>query len=472
MKRPNVLVLFADQWRAHATGFDGNAQVETPHLDALADESVQFKHAIAGVPVCTPSRACFLTGQTALTHGLFVNDVPLNTRGTSAAEAFQSAGYQTAYIGKWHINNHGRANPVPPDRRLGFDYWKALECTHNYNNSFYYEGDSTERRVWDGYDAFAQTKDAERYIRERGGSAPFFLTLAWGPPHAPYHTAPDEYRARFNPDEVQLPPNVPAEVEAAARRDLAGYYAHCAALDDCVGSLLQTLRETGQDENTLLLFTSDHGDMLGSQGLWKKQCPWEESIRVPFLLRCPAKLGREGRVIDGAAIDLLDAMPTLLGLAEAEIPDTMEGADFSACVQGGAPPNDGAVVTACYHPFGQWRADNGCPSLGEYLRRLNEEQRADILKRKAGREYRGLRTPRYSYVRSLEGPWLLYDLEKDPHQLNNLIGSPEASEVQGELDAWLSRRLEARGDAFLPGQAYLEEWGYQVNAHGTVPYTG
>ena len=192
----------------------------------------------------------------------------------------------------------------------------------------------------------------------------------------------------------------------------------------------------------------------------------------PVSAAVPAKLGREGRIVDDAAIDLLDAMPTLLGLAEADIPNTMEGADFSACVQGGAPPTDGAVVTACYHPFGQWRADNGCPSLGEYLRRLDEERRADILKRKAGREYRGLRTPRYSYVRSLDGPWLLYDLENDPHQLNNLIGSPEVAKVQGELDAWLSRRLEARGDAFLPGQAYLEEWGYQVNAHGTVPYTG
>ena len=468
-----MVFAFADQWRGQAAGFAGNDQIETPHLDRLAEESVQFRHAVAGAPVCTPSRACMLTGQTALTHGLFVNDVPLERRGASVAEAFGAAGYETAYIGKWHVNGHGRSNPVARDRRLGFEYWKALECTHNYNRSLYYAGDSEERLVWDGYDAFAQTRDAADYIRSRcgDGSPPFFLALSWGPPHAPYLTAPESYRARFSADEMELRPNVPEEVAAEARRDLAGYYAHCAALDDCVGELLAALRETGQEENTIVLFTSDHGDMLGSHGLWKKQCPWEESIRVPFLARYPAKLGRKGETVEDTAIDLLDVMPTLLGLSGLEIPETVEGRDFSGRMLGGPAPGDGSALVACYHPFGQWRSDDGCPSLGTYLRNAAESERAAILERLKGREYRAVRTPRYLYARSLSGPWLLYDLERDPYQLENLVGSPEYAAVQEDLEARLRRGLEARGDRFLPGAEYLSEWGYATDARGTVPYT-
>lgn len=448
MKNPNVVFVFADQWRAQATGYAGDPNAQTPHLDQLAAESIQFTHAAAGCPVCSPYRASLMTGQHPLTHGVFVNDVYLRHEAVSLANAFAGAGYDTAYIGKWHLDGHGRSTYIPPERRQGFDYWKVLECTHDYYHSAYYSGDSDEKWYWEGYDAIAQTRDAQDYIRRHDGTKPFLLVLSWGPPHAPYDTAPEEFRALYRPEAIQLRPNVPEEWSTQARLWLAGYYAHCSALDFCVGQLLETLRDTGIEEDTLLVFTSDHGDMLGSQGHQKKQRPWDESIRVPFLLRYPALLGRTSRELD-ALIDAPDILPTLLGLCGLPIPNSVEGLDFSSTIQGSEDPSDGAVVITCPHPFGQWnRRDHG------------------------GREYRGLRTKRYTYVRTLDGPWLLYDNLRDPYQLNNLIHVPEYKGLQEDLDGWLQRKLDVMGDEFRPGMEYIRKWGYTVDERGTVPYTG
>ena len=447
LKQPNVVLVFADQWRAQATGYAGDPVVKTPHLDRLAAESINATHAVAGCSVCSPARASLLTGRHPLTHGVFVNDVCLSHEAVSLADAFHNAGYDTAYIGKWHVDGHGRSNYIPPERRQGFrDYWKVLECTHDYNGSAYYAGDSDEKRVWEGYDAIAQTRDAQQYIRDYDKDHPFLLVMSWGPPHAPYETAPEAYRARYRPEDVVLRPNVPEGHAAQARQWLAGYYAHCTALDDCVRDLRQTLVEKGVEEDTLFLFFSDHGDMLGCQGTDKKQKPWDESIRIPFLLHYPALFGRTGREVD-ALIDMPDIMPTVLHLCGLPVPETVEGVDFSDCLKGGPDPSDGAAVLSCPQPFGQWWTGRG------------------------GREYRGLRTRRYTYARALDGPWVLYDNETDAYQMDNLVGKPEHAELQAELDAWLQRRLDAMGDAFLPGMDYIRRWGYTVDERGTVRYT-
>ncbi len=446
MKKPNVVFVFGDQWRAQATGYAGNSVVQTPNIDALAAESIDFTHAIAGCPVCSPYRASLLTGQQPLTHGVFVNDVCLNNGATSIAQAFAAAGYDTAYVGKWHVDGHGRSNYIPPERRQGFEYWKVLECTHNYNHSAYYAGDSDEKLFWEGYDAIAQTRDVQQYIRDHDKSKPFLMMLSWGPPHAPYETAPEEYRARYKPEDVVRRPNVPDEMAGQAREWLAGYYAHCTALDDCIGELLKTLRDEGIEDDTIFVFTSDHGDMLGSQGQVKKQRPWAESIRIPFLLRYPAAFGRKGRKVE-AVIDAPDVMPTLLGLAGLPIPDTVEGLDFADYLRGGPDPSNGAGVLQCPHPFGQWTAS-----------------------KHGGREFRGLYTVKHTYVRSLDGPWLLYDNDADPYQLDNIVNQPEYADLQAQLDRELQARLDARGDEFRPGMEYIKQWGYTVSENGTVPY--
>jgi arylsulfatase A-like enzyme len=441
-KHPNVIVLIADQWRAQAFGYSGDPNVKTPHFDDLARESVNFAQAVSAVSVCSPTRASLLTGQRAITHGVFINDVPLNPATTTIAKVFKQAGYDTAAIGKWHVDGHGRESFIPRERRQGFDYWKVLECTHNYNNSPYYS-DTPEKLTWSGYDALEQAHDAIGFIRGHGaGAKPYLLWLAWGPPHNPYLTAPEKYRAMYRPDTLKLRPNVPPELEASTRKDLAGYYAHCTALDDALAELLQALRESGQAENTIFLFTADHGDMLGSQGMARKQKPYEESVRVPMLIRWPGGF-KGGRAVD-APISTEDVMPTLVSLAGLPVPSGVDGLSYADFLRGGKDPSDGAALIACPSRFGEWE------------------------RRRGGREYRGIRTARYTYVRDLNGPWLLFDNTADPYQQHNLAGQPEHAKLQAELDERLQSKLRAAHDDFRPGQEYIARWHWQVNENGTA----
>ncbi|HRK35483.1 MAG TPA: sulfatase [Candidatus Hydrogenedentes bacterium] len=445
-KRPNLVFVFADQWRAQATGYAGDVNVRTPHLDRLASESINCRNAISGWPVCSPYRGSLITGQYPHTHGIFLNDVPLGSDAVSFANALKPEGYATGYIGKWHIDGHGRSNYIPKARQQGFDFWRVLECTHDYNKSFYYADDNPEKKLWDGYDAIAQTREAQRYIREQAGKGPFALFLSWGPPHDPYETAPPEYKAMYDAARISIRDNVPTEHEAWARRVTAGYYAHCSVLDTCTGDLVKTLEESGIAADTIFVFTSDHGDMLGSHGETHKQRPWDESIRVPFLIRYPRAFGNRGRTCD-MMLNSVDLMPTLLGLCGVPIPATVEGRDRSRDFTQSGTSDDDAALLACYSPFGQWTRAKG------------------------GREFRGVRTQRYTYTRSLNGPWLLYDNKTDPYQLANLCNVPGYEKLQRHLDALLNRKLDEANDAFLPGEEYVKRFGYATDPSGTVSYT-
>ncbi len=440
-KRPNVVFILADQWRAQATGYAGDVNAKTPNLDRLAQQGVSFANAVSGCPVCCPYRGSLITGRYPLTHGIFLNDASLNNEAVSLAQAFNKGGYQTGYIGKWHLDGHGRQSFIPPQRRQGFRFWRAAECSHNYNRSHYY-GDENEKKFWQGYDAFRQTEETQRFI-ERHKDKPFALVLSLGPPHNPYQTAPERFKRMFRPEDIVLRPNVPAADKKSARRDLAGYYAHIAALDHCVGQIKGTLKRLDLLENTILVFTSDHGDMLGSHGESRKQRPWDESIMVPFIVHWPAGLGSNAKTIV-APINTPDIMPTLLGLCGIDVPATVEGSDRSKLILGRKPDGDGAALITCVSPFGEWKRANG------------------------GREYRGIRTTRYTFVRTLDGPWLLNDNRTDPYQQNNLCNKPQHTDLQKRLDAQLQAELRRTNDEFLPGAEYVKKWGYKVNASGTM----
>ena len=446
--KPNVIILLADQWRAQATGYAGDPNVKTPNIDRLAAESINFRNAVSGMPVCCPFRASLMTGQRPLTHGVFMNDVQLDTNAVSLGKVFTSAGYQTGYIGKWHLDGHGRLQYIPPgNRRQGFQYWKANECTHNYNESVFYENEDSTRRIWEGYDAFSQTEDAIAFMTERAAeNDPFFLVLSWGTPHAPYHTAPEQYRSRYDSAAMVLRPNVPEEMVGKVKKDISGYYAHASALDDMIGNIRTALVQNGLQENTIILFTSDHGDLLGSHGAYKKQQAYEESIRVPMLYHVPevygAKPGPRNSIMNSE-----DIMPTLLDLCHISIPETVEGASYGKNILGQEEVLDTAALITCVQPFGQW----------------NRVQHN-------AREYRGLRTLRYTYTRDLNGPWLLFDNEKDPYQLNNLIDDPQYKSIAFKLEDLLSRKLRETDDEFLSGLEYIEQWGYPLDENGTVPY--
>lgn len=451
MKLPNILYVFADQWPAHALGFHGDPNVRTPCLDAFSKEAVNCRHAIANTPVCTPCRATLLTGLLPDRHGLFLNDAPLDPHAYTLGEFFSSLGYATGYVGKWHVDGNGRANPIPPERRHGFEYWKVLECTHDYNHSSYFQHGDTERRVWEGYDAIAQTDDVARYIKDRDRSRPFAMILSWGPPHNPYHTAPLEYQSLYDPAALKLRPNVPEDYEPA-RRDIAGFYAHCTALDACMGRLLQTLEDEGIAEETLVVFASDHGDHLGSFGLNGKQTPLEESLRIPFLIRWPQKLSPHG---NDSVITVLDVFPTLCGLLGVDQPPGLQGRDLSRELQEQRTPDeiDNHGFCASYHNFGPWPFYSQEKGVPPWL---------------TAREYRGIRTSRFTYCRDLNGPWLLFDNVEDPYQLRNLVDDPGHADLQRELDGRLGALLEHYGDRFEPGMEYVRRWGYQVDPGGTL----
>lgn len=445
-KAPNILILHADQWRAQAFGYAGDPNVKTPNFDAFAARSANFPLAVSGMPVCTPHRASLLTGQRSLTNGIFMNDVQLDTNAVSLAEVLAKEGYKTGYIGKWHLDGMGRSDFIPAGaRRQGFQYWKALECTHNYNKSAYYEGDDPEKKFWEGYDTFSQTKDAQAFLKDQAHSeVPFFLMLSWGTPHAPYHTAPESYRALYDSAEIILRPNVPESRKGKARKDLAGYYAHCTAVDDMLQEILQTLKENGLDKDTYVLFTSDHGDLIGSQDAYKKQQAYEESIRVPMLIAGPGIEVGEYKALFNSE----DIMPSLLGLAGVDVPDFVEGYNYGDLMKGGEGPIDTATVISCIQPFGQWNRQ-----------------------KYGGREYRGVRTLRYTFARDLEGPWLLFDNHEDPYQLHNLVGESEHQELVDKLDDLLSQKLKAYKDEFLPGLSYVKQYRYpELNEWETVPY--
>jgi len=442
-RRPNVVFLFADQWRASATGYAGDPNVKTPNLDRLAKESVNFETAVSVCPVCTPYRAALLTGRYPTSTGMFMNDLYLPDKELCMGDIFKAAGYATAYIGKWHLDGHGRSSYIPPERRQGFDYWKVAECDHNYPRSHYYTGNSTEKKYWEGYDAFAQTKDAGQYIRDHAGDEkPFLLVVSYGTPHFPHQTAPKEYKDMYPPEKLKLAPNVPEKMKAAVLKELPGYYGHCTALDKCIGEMVQTLQDAGIADNTILVFTSDHGEMMGAQnvGPYTKQVPWDESCRVPFLLRYHQAQGKSGLSIK-TPINTPDILPTLLGLAGLEIPKTVEGADLSALIKGGGENPDRAALIMSVSPF------------------------AGVL-----REYRGIRTSRYTYVKHLDGAWLLYDNQEDLWQMSNLAGKPEYAELQKKLDDQLQSELKKIGDSFQSRKFYLDKWGYSLGSGNHISY--
>ena len=443
--KPNIVILLTDQWRATATGYAGDPNVKTPALDRLAAECIRFRNAVSVCPVCTPYRAALMTGRWPTSTGMFLNDLYLPERELCMAQILKQAGYTTAYIGKWHLDGHGRGSYIPSDRRKGWEYWKAAECDHSYNHSHYYAGTSNEKKFWDGYDAFAQTKDAREYIRQHARQGhPFALMVSYGPPHFPHDTAPQAYKELYPPERIRLPPNVPEAIRKKAQREAQGYYAHCTALDKCVSDVLSELNETGLEKKTIVVFSADHGEMMGSHGCppSMKQQPWDEAAHVPLLVRYPAAHGHHGRVVQ-TAVTTPDILPTLLGLADVAIPATIEGEDLSPLIRGGPEQPDRAALYMGVAPF----AGSGF-----------------------NKEYRAIRTGQSTYIRDLQGPWLLFDDEKDPYQLKNLVAAPEYATLRRQLDDRLQATLRKIGDPFRPAAYYIKQWGLKVAPGDSISY--
>lgn len=426
---PNVIWIFGDQHRAQAMGHMGDPNARTPTLDALAARGMSFPNAVSGCPWCCPFRGALLTS--LYNHrSVYRTPMQLDPALPTVTDVFNAAGYRTAYFGKWHLDGGNGKSFVPRERRGRFDTWIGYE-NNNAQYDCWVHGHDEEGR--DDHDPLAEklpkyeTDSLTDYLLDfldRPHDKPFFTILSVQPPHDP-HVAPPEYAERYDPDAIELRRNVPpvARVEERARKELAGYYAQIENLDWNVNRILEKLRTTGLDRETVVFFFSDHGDMQGSHGYVRKSSPWEESIRIPFLVLRPGET--KPGATSQAPLNHVDIAPTTLGLCGLEVPPWMTGTDWSHEMLPDKPTPDNLPTSA-------------------FLQHIHRK-RFDCL----NRTWRGVRTmDGWKYV-VLEGqPFGLFNLNEDPYELNNLAfldsHNQEREWLQSELAGWLERT----GDTF------------------------
>jgi len=406
--KPNIVFVFADQMRACAMGCMGNEQVITPNLDKLAASGLLVTNAISCQPVCTPFRGHLMTGRYGHATGLIHNDIKLPDSETTIAEVLKDRGYQRGYIGKWHLNGD-RRDPIAPENRQGWDYWAVRNCSHRHFSPVYWLNNDKKPTTPKGWEPEVQTDLAIDYIKSHKDN-PFCLFLSFGPPHNPYK-APQRYLAKYADRKLTKRPNAPGD----NTRSLLNYYAMVTSLDDCIGRIVKAIDAAGIAEDTVLCFSSDHGDMLGSQGHVLKQRPWEESINIPFILRYPRKIKcAQKRDWLVASVDI---MPTLLGLAGATIPKQVHGMDLSAKFCGTSKTGRDAAFLFNVHRGG----GPGC-------------------------DWRGIRTKKWVYAYHKFGDWVLYDLENDPYQLKNLVDDPRHAAKKKQLAGQLAAMRKDLGE--------------------------
>ncbi len=405
MRPPNILWIVTTQWRAQATGYAGDPNARTPWLDGLAGEAVNYTQAVTPHPLGPQARAALLTGRLCPENGVADYWDPLPVDARTVAHALRDRGYATAFFGKWHLAERDRTVPlvgeaharmiVPPARRGGFEVWEGFESGFLLNDPWLH-GTRLERPTkFKGYQAEVLAQRAAAWSGEQRTGRPSFCVVSLEAPHPPYH-APAPHVAERAPGEIVLRPNVPrgGAVEPQARGELAGYYAHIEATDRALGRLLAgiDLRET------VVVFTSVHGDMHGSQGVFRKAWPYEESVRVPLLVRRPGGqvASAKGQVTGGTNNDPV-SLVDLPHLAVA----WAEGREWVG-------RRDSAVISM---PGGT------------------------ALPHQCAWAWRGFRSARHKLVlRPEPGPaagaapaeavWLYFDLEQDPFELKNLAGDP------------------------------------------------
>ena len=432
-RRPNVIWIFGDQHRGQATGYAGDANLLTPNLDRLAAEGVTCTAAVSGFPLCCPARGSLLTG--LYPHRcVSAHQQPLPGGQRTIGHELTDAGYHTAYIGKWHLGGwkeaKGRAAffVTDPAQRGGFHEWLGYENNNSQYDCWVHGDGAPSPRRLPGYETDALTDELIGYLHRRktaGPDQPFFAVLSVQPPHNPY-VAPEEWMRRHTPGGVTLRPNVPAvpRLVERARRELAGYYAMIENLDWNLGRVRATLAELGLTDDTLILFFSDHGDMHGSHGQFLKTSPWEEAIRVPFIVGGGVPHYGVNRGISSAPINLPDIAPTTLGLCGVPVPAWMQGRDFSGLrISGRALPADADSAFLQCDPTGH-------------------EDSID-------RSWRGVVTAEgWKYVVLAGQPWLLFNLNEDPYEQANHALNPAYASQRRRLQTRLAGWMERTGDTF------------------------
>ncbi len=440
---PNIIWFMADQHRSQALSRHGDPNVSTPNLDMAAASGLDFTRAVSGFPLCCPFRGSLLSS--LYPHKCVPgHEYRLDPALPLVTDVFRQNGYCSAYFGKWHLDGFkekdGRAafHTVPRERRGRFDVWLGYE---NNNSPFdsWVHGHGTagevERYRLPGYETDEIVNLGLRFVeeqaelRDQGKASPFFMVLSVQPPHNPY-VAPPAYMRRHNPAQMEFRPNVPAAAHyrRQAGEDLAGYCAMVENIDHNFGRLQEALRKRNLSDNTHILYFSDHGDMLQSHGQRNKTRPYEESMRVPFIISGEAPFSYGGRKSgrSDALVNHVDIAPTSLGLCGLAVPDWMEGYDYSHLRLGHDQPTRPEPESA-------------------FLQSVIPTGNPDSL----DRPWRGVVTRdgwKYACFESL--PWLLFDLNTDPYEQANLAHNNVYYPKQRELLALLRDWLAKTGDAF------------------------
>ena len=432
-RKPNLLFIFSDQHRACSMPGAAFNDAEAPVLQALASESVSFSNCISNYPVCSPYRGILMTGRWPQETGIIDNAFPLKEDETTIGEVFERGGYRTGYVGKWHLDargTEGKALKPAGAARHGFSDWMAWYNTNpHFDRSYTFDRETGERNTPAGYNAERMTDDAVGFI-ERNRDEPWMLVVSWNPPHPPFRDAPPELMKKYDARSLQLRPNTGEQVERrvtgpanSVRENLSGYNAHIEAIDAEMGRVLKTLEETGQADNTIVIYTSDHGEMLGAQGRMGKRLPHEESCNVPFVVRDPLRGGR-GQSSD-VLLSTIEIYPTLCGLAGLSVPDHCRGRDLSGAVRGDTIESP---ETAFLMHMQKDHASGG------------HNHPAPI--------FRGVRTKRHTYAVGEIGRWCLYDNQEDPYQQHNLADDATRASLMSDLDGEIIRYLNEAGDRY------------------------
>ncbi len=351
----NLLFIFSDQQHRDALGCMNNPNLITPNIDRLAAGGVLFRRCYSSNPVCGPFRGCLFTGQYTSHSGVTGNGAPLPQGTTTFADALNAAGYQTSYVGKWHLGGNGNC-PIPIELRGGFQRFKGYQCYNGfYDDVCFYDENDVEHR----YDKHREEAATDLAVHELETMAaknqPFALMVSYQAPHYPVQPAPEfeaMYRDRelvrrpnctdINPHTPTVSPRSPRPVELDPNFQRYGnnldeylrlYNAMCTQVDDCVGRLLATVERLGKTDDTLVIYTSDHGDMQGSHGLKNKNDPHEESAGIPLVVRVPGVAG--GRITD-ALVSGIDFMPTCLEILGAPPVAGVDGKSFAPLLRGEA----------------------------------------------------------------------------------------------------------------------------------------
>ncbi len=475
LKKPNLLFIFPDQLRNAAIGINKQDPVHTPNMDALARDGLIVSNAVSSFPLCSPYRAMLMTGKLPYHNKVLSNsnsarhkfDNSWQKSDVSFSDVLVKNGYDAGYVGKLHLTSPppiAEKDTViwdaytPKEFRHGFNFWYAYGAADIHNNPHYWKNDATEDALiyvneWSPKHEADVIIDYLKHPSDstRNKDKPFALFWSVNPPHPPYQYVPDTYKTHYKDKSVAdllQRPNVDLETKAEmlafhngatrgrthlAKEHVHDYFAMVTGVDAQIGRVLQTLEAEGLAENTIVVLTSDHGEMMGSHGLMSKNIWYEESINIPLIIRWPKKI--KGGQRTNLMMDPTDMMPTLLHMMEASegIPSNIDGKNLASQLL----ENKGDKPTSVLYYY------------------IKEGQAAS--------GHRGIRTLEHTYVITIsdtgERHFVLFDNVADPYQMENI--AEKNTQLQQELHLELLKQLKAKNDPWL--QQYLKLYPTKKN---------